>query len=181
MCVKRCLSRKPFVALCLNCVITSVLTLMPLQVTEVDSTGSPLQASFVECSGAPLQVRVNSCLALQCVKQCSQYRGFPTRMVYLYYVSCLRCTILAGNPRYVVEVKGQFLPFNLDPALSLFMNWSSHFVVFFKGKRSELTAIVIEVPPSTSSGLPASRQYFLADAVNIILNESPLENQFAAD
>ena len=28
------------------------------------------------------------------------YRGFPTRMVYLYYKSCLRYTILAGNPRY---------------------------------------------------------------------------------
>ena len=26
-------------------------------------------------------------------------RGFPTRMVYLYYISCLRYTILAGNPR----------------------------------------------------------------------------------
>ena len=28
------------------------------------------------------------------------YRGFPTRMVYLYYISCLRYTILVGNPRY---------------------------------------------------------------------------------
>ena len=27
-------------------------------------------------------------------------RGFPTRMVYLYYISCLRYTILVGNPRY---------------------------------------------------------------------------------
>ena len=26
-------------------------------------------------------------------------RGFPTRMVYLYYISCLRYTILVGNPR----------------------------------------------------------------------------------
>ena len=25
-------------------------------------------------------------------------RGFPTRMVYVYYISCLRCTILVGNP-----------------------------------------------------------------------------------
>ena len=25
-------------------------------------------------------------------------RGFPTRMVYLYYISCLRYTILVGNP-----------------------------------------------------------------------------------
>ena len=29
------------------------------------------------------------------------YRGFPTRMVYLYYISCLRYTILVGNPRYM--------------------------------------------------------------------------------
>ena len=27
-------------------------------------------------------------------------RGFPTRMVYLYYISCLRYTILVGNPRF---------------------------------------------------------------------------------
>ena len=26
-------------------------------------------------------------------------RGFSTRMVYLYHISCLRCTILVGNPR----------------------------------------------------------------------------------
>ena len=31
----------------------------------------------------------------------SIYLGFPTRMVYLYYISCLRYTIQAGNPRYV--------------------------------------------------------------------------------
>ena len=29
------------------------------------------------------------------------YRGFPTRMVYLYYIWCLRYTIPAGNPRYL--------------------------------------------------------------------------------
>ena len=28
------------------------------------------------------------------------YRGFPTRMVYFCYISCLRYTILAGSPRY---------------------------------------------------------------------------------
>ena len=30
------------------------------------------------------------------------YQGFPTRMVYLFYISYLRVTILVGNPRYVV-------------------------------------------------------------------------------
>ena len=29
------------------------------------------------------------------------YWGFPTRMVYLYYTSCLRYTILVGNPWYM--------------------------------------------------------------------------------
>ena len=32
-------------------------------------------------------------------------RGFPTRMVYIYYISCLRYTILVGNPRIVYFVK----------------------------------------------------------------------------
>ena len=35
--------------------------------------------------------------------------------------------------------------------------------------------------PSTSSGLPASRQYSLTDAVNIILTYSSPENWLAAD
>ena len=35
--------------------------------------------------------------------------------------------------------------------------------------------------PSTSSRLPASRQYSLTDAVNIILNDSSPENRLAAD
>ena len=29
------------------------------------------------------------------------YHGFPTRIVHLYYISCLKYTILAGNPRYM--------------------------------------------------------------------------------
>ena len=32
----------------------------------------------------------------------SAYRGFPTRKVYLYYISCLRYTILVGNHRYTL-------------------------------------------------------------------------------
>ena len=31
------------------------------------------------------------------------YWGFPTRMVYLYCMSCLRYTILVGNPWYVLS------------------------------------------------------------------------------
>ena len=33
----------------------------------------------------------------------NRYRGFPTRMVNLHYISCLRNTILVGNPRYVAS------------------------------------------------------------------------------
>ena len=36
-------------------------------------------------------------------------RGFPARMVYHYYISCLRCTILVGNPRNESE-RPFFLP-----------------------------------------------------------------------
>ena len=39
----------------------------------------------------------------------------------------------------------------------------------------------MEAQPSTSSGLPVSHQYSLANTVNIILNDSLLENQFPAD
>ena len=31
------------------------------------------------------------------------YWGFLIRMVYLYYISCLRYTILVGNPQYVMH------------------------------------------------------------------------------
>ena len=32
------------------------------------------------------------------------FQGFPTRMVYLHCISCLRYTILVGNPRnFVVD------------------------------------------------------------------------------
>ena len=41
--------------------------------------------------------------------------------------------------------------------------------------------IVIKAQPSTSSGLPTSLQYSLADAVNKIWNDSPPENQFTAN
>ena len=32
------------------------------------------------------------------------YREFPTGMVYLYYISCLRYTILVRNPRYCSNI-----------------------------------------------------------------------------
>ena len=31
-----------------------------------------------------------------------KYRGFLTRKVYLYYISCLRYTTLVRNPRYTL-------------------------------------------------------------------------------
>ena len=41
--------------------------------------------------------------------------------------------------------------------------------------------IAINAQPSTSSELPASRHYSLADAVSIVLNDSPPGKQFTAD
>ena len=40
------------------------------------------------------------------------YRGFPTRMVYLCYISCLRYTILVGNPRY--SLPNTFVPLHYE-------------------------------------------------------------------
>ena len=46
------------------------------------------------------------------------YRGFPTRMVYLYSISCLRYTILVGNPvidfqHIVIDIRHSFFIFFL--------------------------------------------------------------------
>ena len=49
------------------------------------------------------------------MKQLFPYRGFPTGMVHLHYISCLRYTILVRNPRYTVF------------ALSFFFSFSVHF------------------------------------------------------
>ena len=42
------------------------------------------------------------------------YAGFPTRMVYLYYIACLRYTILVGNPRYYGSVTAVKFNFQLN-------------------------------------------------------------------
>ena len=39
----------------------------------------------------------------QLLSDCSKYRGFQNIMAYLYYISCLRYTILVGNPRYLTR------------------------------------------------------------------------------
>ena len=44
------------------------------------------------------------CPILTVVSERSTFPGFPTTMVYLYYISCLRYTILAGNPSFLFEV-----------------------------------------------------------------------------
>ena len=43
-----------------------------------------------------------TCIAC-CVVMKLLYQVFLTRMVYLYYISCLRYTILVRNPQYVVQ------------------------------------------------------------------------------
>ena len=37
------------------------------------------------------------------------YRGFPTSMVYLHNISCLRYTILVGNPRIIYLYFSKFI------------------------------------------------------------------------
>ena len=39
-----------------------------------------------------------------CLLYSPTYQGFPTRMVHLYYISCLRYIILVRNPRYNLHV-----------------------------------------------------------------------------
>ena len=41
------------------------------------------------------------------------FQGFPARMVYLYYISCLRYTILVGNPRFNFSESTDVSPFIL--------------------------------------------------------------------
>ena len=43
-------------------------------------------------------------ISLDRLQTSRQHRGFPTRMVHLHYISCLRYTILVGNPRYASSV-----------------------------------------------------------------------------
>ena len=79
---------------------------------------------------------------------------------------------------YVDEVKGQFLPFSLISILLCLCSWTGWAIsqCFLKASEVSWTMIAIKAQPSTSSGLPASRQYFLAVTVNIILNDSPPES-----
>ena len=58
-----------------------------------------LQAGFEPGSSAPEADALTTKPARQS-PDCETYRGFPTRMVYLYYTSYLRYTNLVGNPRY---------------------------------------------------------------------------------
>ena len=70
----------------------------------IHQTGPCLASQSVE-GGAGLQGVVGvlrTCATLMFVWRnfCSIYRGFPTRMVYLDYITCLRYTIVVRNPRY---------------------------------------------------------------------------------
>ena len=55
-----------------------------------------------QCQQPEVLSTTASLLSPQLVRQ-AIYRGFPTRMVYLYYISCLRYTILVGNPQYIAH------------------------------------------------------------------------------
>ena len=41
------------------------------------------------------------------VNSMGAFRGFPTRMVYLDYITCLRYTILVRNPRFGIRERNE--------------------------------------------------------------------------
>ena len=61
-------------------------------------------------------------------KEEGRYGGFPTRMVYLYCISCLRYTVLVGNPQYYGRV-GVFVSNSVDVILWSPLNNPSDAVV----------------------------------------------------
>ena len=62
-----------------------------------------------------------------CSRMCrvSVLRGFPARVVYLYYISCLRYTLLVGNPWLV-----NTLAVDLSVKLSAELSWQILLLVF---------------------------------------------------
>ena len=60
----------------------------------------------------------------------SFYRGFPTRMVYLYYISCLRYTILAGNPRILSPFSAVIFCFFSSRGAAHGQTWFGRLVLF---------------------------------------------------
>ena len=110
-------------------------------------------------------------------------RGFPTRMVYLYYISCLRYTILVGNPRsaviIIVSIKTTNVEttpsttwFTLQATLSHLVKHTLHFTQscnsvtikvssLFPGEVnvSELPAVCQQVGPTTFCQLPSEQKH----------------------
>ena len=64
------------------------------------------------------------------------YRGFPTRMVYLCYISCLRYTILAGNPRYFLHTFLRIQFVSLVPERACFVSLVEIFSAMYRTKSS---------------------------------------------
>ena len=70
------------------------------------------------------------------------FRGFPTRMEYLYYISCLRYTILVGNPRFLSVLPHSFFCllsvfYSFFRFMSLFMDRLVGLVVKASASRAE--------------------------------------------
>ena len=79
--------RPPSGSIC--CRSSCCLKLQPLNTLE-----------FHNVSAAPFSYTEQSTAGMFCKLSWAIYQGFPTRMVYLCYISCLRYTILVRNPRY---------------------------------------------------------------------------------
>ena len=128
-----------WLATCFLILINLMFTLMPLQATSRQH-GSTAAGDIHQPQGFTLQVmkvnqaiRVISHLALQRVKQWE--------------------VIICGWDERSV------LPFHLDPVLSVFVNWSSHFAAFFE----DVVCWLLNVPATCEcvSGTDLHRQFYL--------------------
>ena len=85
------------------------------------------------------------------------YRGFPTKMVYLYYISYLRYTILAGNPRYINCIR-------FTSCIFSFKNWFHTMLDRDNTARPERrTALIAKEPARYRIDIAALSETRLAD------------------
>ena len=95
-----CLSLSVSVFLCLLSLSVSFCLPVSLYLSVSLCHGLSLFVFFFFFFAVSLCLSICFCLSV-CLSLCICVRGFLTRMVYLFYKSCLRYTILVGNPRCV--------------------------------------------------------------------------------
>ena len=100
-----------------------------------------MQALFRTVNWLPVKARIQyktACLCFQCMCQnrVSPYRGFRIRMVCLHYISCLRYTILVGNPRYISNLLHPYCLSRMLHSLEISLLTVPRFSLETFGKRS---------------------------------------------